>query len=62
MKKLYKDKTLQTGDSVYVLPEIEGNNLIEKNGKLQMQWKGNNPKTYKDSHGITRNFRYNPNI
>ena len=62
LKKLYKDKTLQTGDSVYVLPEVKGNNLIEKNGKLQMQWKGNNPKTYTDLHGITRHFRYNPNI
>lgn len=62
MKKLYKDKTLQTGDSIYVLPEVPGNDLIEKNGKLQMRWKGNNPKTYKDSHGITRNFRYNPNV
>ena len=62
MSKLYKDKTLQTGDSIYVLPEVKGNNLIEKNGKLQMQWKGNNPKTYTDLHGITRHFRYNPNI
>ena len=62
MKKLYKDKTLQTGDSIYVLPEVKGNNLIEKNGKLQMQWGGNNPKTYKDSRGTTRNFRYNSNI
>ena len=62
MKKLYKDKTLQTGDSIYVLPEVKGNNLIEKNGKLQMQWKGNNPKTYKDSRGTIRNFRYNSNI
>ena len=42
--------------------EVKGNNLIEKNGKLQMQWKGNNPKTYTDLHGITRHFRYNPNI
>ena len=62
MSKLYKDKTLQTGDSIYVLPEVKGNNLIEKNGKLQMQWGGNNPKTYKDSRGTTRNFRYNSNI
>ena len=62
MKQIYKDKTLRTGDSIYVLPEVEGNDLVERNGKLQMRWKGNNPKTYKDSHGITRNFRYNPNI
>ena len=62
MKKLYKDKTLQTGDSIYVLPEVKGNDLVERNGKLQMQWKGNNPKTYKDAHGTTRNFRYNPNV
>ena len=62
MSKLYKDKTLQTGDSIYVLPEVKGNNLVEKNGKLQMQWGGNNPKTYKDSRGTTRNFRYNSNI
>lgn len=62
MKKLYKDKTLQTGDSIYVLPEVKGNNLIEKNGKLQMKWGSNNPKTYKDSRGTTRNFRYNSNI
>lgn len=62
MKKLYKDKTLQTGDSIYVLPEVKGNNLIEKNGKLQMKWGNNNPKTYKDSRGTTRNFRYNSNI
>lgn len=62
MRKIYNDKLLQTKDSIYVLPEIKGNNLIEKNGKLQMEWKGNNPKTYKDAHGITRNFRYNNNI
>ena len=62
MKKLYKNKTLQTGDSIYVLPEVKGNNLIEKNGKLQMKWGSNNPKTYKDSRGTTRNFRYNSNI
>lgn len=62
MRKIYNNKLLQTKDSVYVLPEVKGNNLIEKNGKLQMEWKGNNPKTYKDAHGITRNFRYNNNI
>lgn len=61
MEKIYNDKLLQTRDSMYVLPEIKGNNLIEKDSKLQMDWKGNNPKTYKDAHGITRNFRYNNN-
>lgn len=52
-------KLLKNDDTVYVLPEIEGNSLIEKNGKIQMQWGPNNPETYIDSKGNTRKFRYN---
>jgi hypothetical protein len=41
------------------LPEIEGNSIIEKNGKLSMDWGTNNPKTYIDNKGNTQYFRYN---
>lgn len=58
---LYNDKVINNKDSLYVLPEVEGNNLIEKNGKLQMQWGKNNPKTYTDSKGKVRKFKYNDN-
>lgn len=58
---LYKNRIISSGDTIYVLPEVEGNQLIEKNGKLQMQWGNNNPSTYVDQKGITRPFRYNNN-
>lgn len=34
VKHIYDDGLLQAGDSIYVLPEVEGNQLIEKGGKL----------------------------
>ena len=61
LSELYNNKLINNKDSLYVLPEIEGNKLIEKEGKLQMVYGGNNPKTYKDSKGTTRKFRYNNN-
>lgn len=59
VKHLYQDKILTDNDTIYVLPEVDGNTLIEKNGKLQMSWKGNNPTTYIDENGITRQAYYN---
>ena len=61
LSELYNNKLINDKDTLYVLPEIEGNKLIEKDGKLQMVYGGNNPKTYKDSKGKTRKFRYNNN-
>lgn len=58
-KHLYDDKIINNGDSVYVLPEVDGNRLVEQNGKLQMVWEGNNPTTYVDKDNATRNFKYN---
>lgn len=58
-KEIYDKKLLTDKDTIYVLPEIEGNKLIEKNGKLQMEWGNNNPNTYTDSKGKIQQFRYN---
>lgn len=60
--EIFNKKLLQSKDSVYILPEIEGNELIEKNGRLQMSWGNNNPETYVDTKGKTHKFRYNNKI
>lgn len=57
--EILNNRYLDNNSIVYVLPEIEGNNLIEKNGKIEMSWGTNNPETYVDNKGITRKFRYN---
>ena len=62
MTDIYNKKLLQPKDSVYVLPEVPGNDLVEHKGKLQMFWGGNNPKTYVDKDGNVHNFEYNTNI
>ena len=59
VKHLYDDKILTDNDTIYVLPEVTGNNLIEKRGKLQMSWGANNPETYTDEHGKIRKAYYN---
>lgn len=60
-QNIIDNKLLGNNDIIYVLPEIEGNSLIEKNGKIQMNWGNNNPETYTDDKGIVRKFRYNNN-
>lgn len=59
VEDILNKKYLEQGSIVYVLPEVEGNNIVERNGKMVMDWKGNNPETYVDSKGVTRKFRYN---
>lgn len=59
--RLYNDKVIQTGDSVYVLPEIPGNYLYEKDGKLQMHYGENNPVEFTTESGFRGKFRYNKN-
>lgn len=64
---LIDNNLLGLRDSIYVLPQVEGNKMIEKNGRLQMYWGENNPTTYEaelnDGKGNkikkTYNFRYN---
>lgn len=71
-KHLFKDKLLQKGDSVYILPETEGNYIYEHEGKLKTHFSGNNPQTYTvrgkkvvfgptDMKGYTSNLNYNDN-
>ena len=59
VENILNKKYLGQGSVVYVLPEVEGNNIVERNGKMVMDWKGNNPETYVDNKGVTRKFRYN---
>ena len=59
VEDILNKKYLEQGSVVYVLPEVEGNNIVERNGKMVMDWKGNNPETYIDNKGVTRKFRYN---
>ena len=59
VEDILNKKYLGQGSVVYVLPEVEGNNIVERNGKMVMDWKGNNPETYVDNKGVTRKFRYN---
>ena len=56
---LFKDKVIQNGDSLYVLPEIEGNYIHEKQGQLQTHYGKNNPSTFITQSGFKGNFRYN---
>lgn len=59
---LYDDKIINLNDSAYVLPEVEGNRMIEKNGRIQMEWGNNNPEYYTEKNGTLRKFRYNNKI
>lgn len=61
VRHLYNDKVIQEGDSVYILPELRGNSLIEKDGILQMLWGPQNPTTYIDNTGKRRSLKYNNN-
>ena len=59
--RLYNDKVIQTGDSVYVLPEVPGNYMYEEDGKLQMYYGNNNPVGFTTPSGFKGTFRYNKN-
>ena len=59
LQYLYDNGLIHQKDSAYVLPEVDGNRLIEKNARLQMEWGNNNPETYKEKNGTIRKFRYN---
>lgn len=61
VRHLYDDKVLSTGDSIYVLPEVEGNYMYEKNGKIQMHYGDNNPKEFVTKSGFKGKFNYNTN-
>ena len=61
VKHLYDNKYIREGDSVYVLPEMPGNKLVEKEGVMQMSWGKNNPRYYTDSRGRKRKAHYNNN-
>lgn len=57
--EVYNKKLLNSGDSLYVLPEIEGNALVERQGRMQMHWGKNNPTHYVDKRGVRRKAHYN---
>lgn len=59
LTRWYKNKLLNKGDSVYVLPEMKGNYIYENNGKLETYFGNNNPTVYKNWDQVVRRFRYN---
>jgi len=52
------NKLLNSGDSVYVIPETKGNYMTEQNGKIITVFGGTNPSTYKND-GRDIGFYYN---
>lgn len=61
VRNLYENKMFNTGDSIYVLPEVEGNYIYDNNGNLQMHWGDKNPQNFKTQTGFVGNYKYNTN-
>lgn len=57
----YKNKLVNDGDSVYILPEMKGNYIYQNgNGKLETYYSNQNPLVYTNSWDkIPRQFKYN---
>ena len=59
LKGLYDSKTIQQGDSVYILPETEGNYIYQDNGKLKTHFTANQDSVYTSWKGEKHPIVYN---
>jgi len=60
MRRWYDDKMLQRGDTVYILPEEQGNYMYETpQGKIAMYFSPFSPLTYTAKDGRVHGIHYN---
>lgn len=62
IKGFRENRLINRGDSVYVLPESEGNYIYEEDGRIKTHFGGNNPTEFVSPRGgFKGKFNYNTN-